>query len=107
LAAQLRAALPQPGFIAAEDTLLGGNLRQAWPGTLLLTPELASLYPNRASRGMIVWDATRQDAPPARLLKWAQGVASKNLDATSASYFTATYKFHQSRQRRLGVMTVE
>jgi hypothetical protein len=107
LAAQLRAAIPQPSFIAAEDTLLGGNLRQTWPGTLILTPELASLYPNRGPRGVIVWDATRKDAPPARLLQWAQSVAPRSLDVSSARYFTATYKFHQSRQRRLGVLMVE
>ena len=109
LARQMRPALPESSMIVAESVLLGGNLLLALPGETVVTPPLAGLLGKRAEHCFLVWDATEgphRERPPRALTNWAQPFVTADLAKAQRQYFSAVYKFHHERQRRLGLLKV-
>jgi len=103
LAAQLRSAVPPSSFLVADTILLAGNLRLALAPMTVVTPNQVDLFNCREPHCLMVWDARRRDLPPQPLLDWAQ-VWTTNLSQGPIQYVTAKYKFHDSRQMRLGIL---
>ena len=107
LAAQMRSAIPSSSFRVADTGLLAGNLRLALGQQTVVTPSEARLFNCREPHCLLVWDARGRDLPPQALLDWAQTWATTDLSQVPPRYFTATYKFHDPRQMRLGMLIVK
>lgn len=109
LAAHLRPAVPEGSAVVTDTRLLGGNLRLHLPGRLFVTSDLAGLFQAGSEHCFLAWDATRSDEPPESLRDWAQGVAPAELDRHQPRFFSATYnyKYHRSKQLRLGLLQIK
>ena len=104
LAAELRSAVPPSSFLVADTTLLAGNLRLALAPMTVVTPDQVDLFNCQELHCLLVWDTRRGDLPPQPLLDWAQAWTTMNLSQVPTQYVTARYKFHDSRQMRLGIL---
>lgn len=119
LAQQLKPTLAPATTVLTDSTLLAGNLRLNLRDKIFTTPELAPLFvpANNTAPVAFVWDAggdaaarkstrsqSRDWPPPDNLAQFANraGVA---LDPAQAQYFSATFKFHKTRQMKLGAIT--
>jgi 4-amino-4-deoxy-L-arabinose transferase-like glycosyltransferase len=122
LAQQLKPAIAPAATVLTDTTLLAGNLRMNIPGKIFTTPELAPLFaPTLEGRDALVqvalvWDAggdaaarksarnqSRDWPPPDNLADFANR-AGIQLDPAHANYFSATFKFHKTRQMNLGLI---
>ncbi len=115
LAQQMKSALAPASVVMTDTTLLAGNLRMNMPDKIFTPPELAPLFTDSTANVAIAWDAggdaiakktrnqTRDWPPPENLADFAQH-AGASLDPAQAQYFSATFKFHTSRQMKVGVV---
>jgi 4-amino-4-deoxy-L-arabinose transferase-like glycosyltransferase len=119
LAQQLKPTLAPVSTVLTDTTLLAGNLRLNLPGKIFTTPELAGIFaPANSSPIALVWDAgggpaarkstrsqTRDWPPPDNLAQFAErtGLA---LNPAQAQYLSATFKYHTTRQMKLGALVV-
>ena len=106
LAHQIQPLANKPTLIVARSSLLAGNFRLALPDTAVVTPELAGLFPERPPHQLLVWDASRRTIPPDSLIKWASQFIGADQEQ-SPRFFTATYKFHRTKQMTLGLLEIE
>jgi hypothetical protein len=105
----MRPVLPKSSLIVADSMLLGGNLVLALPDERVVTTPLAGLLGRRAEHCFLVWDATegaRREGPPKAMTDWARTLPANDLATATPQYFSAVYKFHHERQRRLGLWMV-
>lgn len=104
LARQMASALPKDTLLVSDTIVLGGNLQLALPEQRAATPALAKMLGEERAHCAIVWDANLRDLPPKALAAWAQQAGSKGRAPAPPQYYTATYKFHHTRQFRVGLM---
>jgi hypothetical protein len=115
MARALQPALTQTGMIVTDTHLLAGNLRLNLPEKTFVTPESASLFADKGRPRALVWDATpslkrkRQQSMdilplPENLRAFAAQMGVTNLDETQIRYFSSTFKFHKSRQMKVGLL---
>ena len=119
LAQQLKPAIAPAATVLTDTTLLAGNLRLNIRDKIFTTPELAELFVATNSGPVaLVWDAggdaaarksahtqTRDWPPPDNLAQFADR-AGVRLDPAQAKYFSATFKFHKTRQMKLGAVSL-
>ena len=112
LAQQLKPAIEPASAVVTDTLLLAGNLRVNLPNKIFATPEVAALFIPTNSGLVLVWDAgdsppllpPSHRGPPPRLITFAQS-AGIDLNFARAQYFTATFKYHRTRQMKVGVAT--
>lgn len=104
LAEQLRAKLPPNAFIMTEPTLLGGNLRLALGKTPVRTPEIARSLPLGFDHCVLVWDASRLESPPQRLVEWAATTQAAKTPPWTPEFITAPYPAFPAKEHRLAVV---
>ena len=103
LAHQIIGSLGDTTAVIADTELLAGNLRLNIPGKTFATPEFAPLFTKPRERMAFVWDATRRAAPPERLAHFAEE-SGLLLNETQARFYEAIFKYHRTRQMRIGVI---
>ncbi|HXT10978.1 MAG TPA: glycosyltransferase family 39 protein [Candidatus Angelobacter sp.] len=117
LAKQLKGAISQDPVVITDTTLMAGNLRINLPDKIFSPPDLARLFVETNAPVALVWDAggdpaarrsarnqSRDWPPPDNLGEFADQIGMK-LDPSQAHYFSATFKFHKTRQMRIGVVS--
>jgi 4-amino-4-deoxy-L-arabinose transferase-like glycosyltransferase len=115
MARALQPALMQTSVIVADGHLLAGNLRLNLPEKTFMTPRSASLLGDKGRPRALVWEATpspkrkRQQSLdmlplPENLRALAAQTGVTNLDEMQIQYFSATFKFHRSRQMKVGLL---
>lgn len=107
LAAQMRPILPEGSLVVTDLQLLGGNLRVNLPGRWFATSDLAGLFQAGNEPCFLAWDASKSEEPPKLLLDWAKKSTAAEQYRSRPQYFTATYKYHQSKQLRLGLLQIK
>ena len=104
LAGQIAPLIPGNSLVICDTRLLAGNLRLGLPNALVLPPELSPLMKTRQAHCLLVWDATRDEAPPPALLAWRMQFAPQASGDIGPRFFSATYRFHKSKQYCLGLL---
>ena len=116
LARQLKPAVEPVAAVITDTTLMAGNLRLNMPNKMFTTPELTSLFSHTNNSFALVWNAgdslpkpsvsnePRDWPPPKNLIQFAEKVGL-DLNLSEAQYFTATLKYHQSRQMKVAIIT--
>jgi lipopolysaccharide core galacturonosyltransferase RgtB len=105
LTAQARRVIPADSFVICETRILAGNLRLGLHDCTVATPELVSLFGVKRIHGFLAWEANPSEALPESLRAWADGVGA-NLSHVQPRYFSAQYRYHQTKQRRLGLIQI-
>lgn len=106
LARYVRDQVSAGDVIVGDSGVTAGNLRLHLAGHLAATPELARLFAPRPARVLLVWDATRATELPERLKEYAAEQGLRPLDPGGTVYASATFKYHRSRQARIGMLKV-
>jgi hypothetical protein len=104
LAAQIHPLVPAGALVICNTRLLAGNLRLGLPDVLVIPPELTRLMKTDEKHCFLVWDATRDEDLPWVLRQWQNQYGFKEMGAGQRRFFSATYKYHKSKQYRLGVV---
>jgi len=102
LARDLRPVIPPDSLLVCDTQLLAGNLRLGLPGTTPLNLVLLPLFPKRYPHCFLVWDARKNASLPDELRNWAATHHSLQISAGEPVYLSATYRYHSSKQFRLG-----
>lgn len=118
LAHELMGAIAPASTVMTDSTLLAGNLRLQIPNKIFTTPELSRLFVETNNETALVWDAggdpaarksvrlqSRDWPPPDNLSDFAARVGI-NLDPARAQYFSAVFKYHKSREMKLGAIEI-
>lgn len=106
LARELSASILPGTLVLAENKWIGGNLRLLFPELNVVTPELAKLYSATNRRCLVVWDATRRDAPSPALKRFVQSFARADVGQNGA-LVSGKYQFHDAKYFRLGISDLE
>ena len=91
LAEQLQAAAPRPGMIMAGTRLVGGNLKLYYPASAVIAPEVSSLRLPAHPPFLVVWDATKNPAPPERLTTMVAKSTGMDITKLSSSVVEASF----------------
>ncbi len=107
LTAAMRPLIPPAAVLVAENSWMGGNLRMFFPAHPVVTPHWPP-HPERQAGDecVLIWDASRSNAPPENLVNFAAASARFELDSNDWHYVEARLKFYQTRRLRLGLMPV-
>ncbi len=100
--AQLREAGFRQGVIVSQNRLTGGNLRMAFPDSVVLAPEVPRYDYRTGSDWLIVWDATKNAEMPDKLRKFAADFVPVDFNAVKPHIIEATSKYSTDRTMRLG-----
>jgi len=116
LTEQLKPSLEPAAAVVTDTTLMAGNLRLNIPNKIFTPPELTSMFVQTNNGFTLVWEAgddapskssarngPRYWPPPKNLVQFAEK-AGLNLNPYRAQYFTAKFKYHQTRQMKVGVL---
>lgn len=111
LAQQLKPAVEPAATVVTDTTLMAGNMRLKIPNQTFTPPELAALFVHTNTGLVFIWDAgdsppmlpPSHRGPPPSVINFAQS-AGIGLNFEGAQYFTATFKFHRTRQMKVGVV---
>ena len=101
---QLRAAGFREGVIVSQNRLTGGNLRMAFPGSVVLAPEVPRFDYRTGSDWLIVWDATKNAEMPDKLRKFVAEFVPADFSAVEPRIIEATSKYSTDRKMRLGFL---
>jgi lipopolysaccharide core galacturonosyltransferase RgtB len=102
LSAKLAILNSSNNVVLAENRWIGGNLRLYSPGSRILAPEFQFKPPAQTGQLLLIWNATRSDAPPLPLLKRCREFGFiTNVEALS--FVEAPYKFAPTKKMRLGM----
>ena len=104
LAAQIQAVLPAQALVVCDTRLLAGNLRLDLHDALVLPPELTTLMKSGQQHCLLIWDATRAPELPVELQTWAAQFAPDSPTNGPPQFFSATYRYHKTKQYRLGLL---
>jgi hypothetical protein len=107
MARDLDAAIPLDALIIAESKWIGGNLRMQFPSRNIVTPELAKLYSATNRQCIVVWNAMKNEMPPARLVTFVENFTGAKLNAGKQIYVGTTYRHYREEKFRLGILLVE
>jgi len=102
LAQDLRPLIPPGSLLVCDTHLLAGNLRLGLPQVTAVNVELLPLFSRSYSHCFLAWDARQSSSLPEKLRQWAASEHSENLSVAEPRYLVETYKFHSSKQFRLG-----
>ncbi|HWI40629.1 MAG TPA: glycosyltransferase family 39 protein, partial [Verrucomicrobiae bacterium] len=105
LASQLEAPLSGVGLVITDTTPIAGNLRLNLPGKSYSPHHLAVMLAPEAERFALVWDASRRDAPPDRVLKYLRQMGVE-LPPSEVRYVSSVQRFHQTKPVRVGYALV-
>jgi 4-amino-4-deoxy-L-arabinose transferase-like glycosyltransferase len=118
LAQEMKSTLAPASAVITDTTLLAGNLRLQLPDKTFTPPELAGLFTESNATIAFAWDAggdsearknTRLQArdwpPPDNLSDFAMKTGL-GLKETQARYFSATFKYHKTRQMKAGTLVI-
>jgi 4-amino-4-deoxy-L-arabinose transferase-like glycosyltransferase len=118
LAQEMKSTLAPASAVITDTTLLAGNLRLQLPDKTFTPPELAGLFAESNAPIAFAWDAggdsearknTRLQArdwpPPDNLSDFAMKTGL-GLKEAQARYFSATFKFHKTRQMKAGTLVI-
>ncbi len=101
LAHQIAAAGFSQGMIVAENTFLGGNLRLAFPGARVVTPEVTTGMHVRARMGgqcLIVWDGNARQPLPEPLQRFLEQDLQARPPEGAVPHYAEAWLWH-SHQR--------
>lgn len=102
LTKQVRPLVPAGSLLACDTRILAGNLRLNLKDVNVLDPDLPRLFPAGGRRCFLLWDARAQETPPEQLLQWAS--ANGLGTAAQAQYFKAVYRYHKTKEFRIGLL---
>lgn len=106
LATDLRAVIPSGSLVVCDTQLLAGNLHLGLPKVTLLNLELLPLFPKSYPHCFVAWDARRNDAVPETLSNWLKTTKPSTADLAAPRYLSETYRYHSTKQFRLGYLQV-
>jgi lipopolysaccharide core galacturonosyltransferase RgtB len=104
LAKDLRPLIPSDSLLVCDTKLLAGNLRLGLADTTPLSRELLQLFPKRYSHCFLIWDARKDASLPEDLRIWAATHHGSQISGGEPRYLSATYRYHSSKQFRLGYL---
>jgi 4-amino-4-deoxy-L-arabinose transferase-like glycosyltransferase len=102
LAREIRRSDGSFAGVIAINNWIGGNLKKEFPEKIVFTPRIF-LKPNlrAGDKCLLVWDATRDDAPPKKFLAFAAQFSDVNM--TDARFVEARLKHFRIKTMRLGI----
>jgi 4-amino-4-deoxy-L-arabinose transferase-like glycosyltransferase len=104
LARQLQQPLANISMVAVDNRLLGGNLRLSLPEKTYFTPDIAPIFLLPGRSCALAWDASVATNAPKALIDFANRYGFGDLTNSPPRYFSATFKYHRTRQMRIGVL---
>lgn len=104
IAARLRPEIPDGSLLICDSRLLAGNLRLGMPGVTCITTELAVLFSAPSPHCFLLWDARTHDSPPPELRRWLNNDKLPATVAAAPRYISEVYKYHRTKQFRVGVI---
>jgi 4-amino-4-deoxy-L-arabinose transferase-like glycosyltransferase len=104
LAHQVQQPLANVSMVVVGNRLLGGNLRLSLPDKTYFTPDIAPVFLEPGGSCALAWDTSLTTSPPKALIDFAIRYGFGDLTNASPQYFSATFKYHKTRQMRIGVL---
>jgi hypothetical protein len=104
LALQIAAPLTNVSVVVVDSRLLGGNLRLSLPDKTFFTPDLAPVFLESERRCAFAWDTAFGANLPSELINFARRYGLHGLTNSQPRYFTATFKYHRTRQMQIGLV---
>lgn len=101
LAPQLKAPLGGVPVVITDGLVTAGDLRLNLPGRIYTPDLLAVLIAPETESFALVWDASKREAPPERLLRYLQQAGVEFLPA-DVRYVSAPLSYHTTSIMRLG-----
>jgi 4-amino-4-deoxy-L-arabinose transferase-like glycosyltransferase len=104
LAHQLQQPLADVSMVVVGNRLLGGNLRLSLPDKTYFTPDIAPVFLEPGRSCALAWDTSFTASPPKALIDFAIRYGFGDLTNSSPRYFSATFKYHHTRQMQIGIL---
>jgi len=106
LSQQIRDAGFRNGRVFAAFNLLGGNIRLQFPDSVVISPEYPNFKLPASGKSLLIWDATRGDPIPGKLVALYKKFSGKSVGGQAPKYVSAVM-LHSDRHRlRLGVIVL-
>lgn len=106
LSDQIRAAGFRDGRIFAAFNLLGGNMRLQFPESVVITPEYPNFTLPASGQSLLVWDATRGDPIPGKVVALYKTFSGKPFGGQAPQYVSAVMLHAERHRLRLGVIVL-
>lgn len=106
LAQQIREAGFKNGRVFAAFNLLGGNIRLQFPDSVVISPEYPNFELPASGQSLLVWDATRGDPIPGKLVTLYKRFSGKSVGGQVPKYVGAVMLHAERHRLRLGVIVV-
>ncbi len=106
LAQQIRDSGFRHGRIFAAFNLLGGNIHMQFPDSVVITPEYPNFALPASGPSLLIWDATRGDPVPTKLMDLFKRFSGKSLGGQTPVYVSAVMLHAERHRLRLGLIVV-
>ncbi len=103
LATQISASIPEDSLVVCDTRLLAGNLRLGLRQARCLPTELVPLLGGNRTHCFLAWDARANAAVPVSLTAWVSQ-AGKQVPAVAPQFFSTKYRYHHTKEFRLGLL---
>lgn len=101
LAAELQKTGPAPSMILGGTRLVAGNLRLHFPDTIATAPESAPLPLRRRGPVLVVWDVTKKEELPERLVGFVRRITGQDIAPLASAVVEAPFKYAPARRMKL------
>jgi len=95
------------GTIITDDHRIGGNFRLFFKGSPVLVPGMMEMPIRRENPTLILWNAERSEAPPERLMAWAEELLGTRLETSEARYVEKPVLYWEGKTMRLGYYIIK